>query len=560
MPQAFARRPPSGDIPPVDATPSNTRDQTVGPLGRGLILAGVWIAAVGAAVAVVTYRAFDLDRFFVPKELALHIGALVIVVTLRAAGWRAGASRINIALAAWLVFSVLSAFSATSGWHAMRALALSISAAAVFWGASALRFSGRERSVVIALAAAVTLAAASALAQAYGLKFDAFAINRAPGGTLGNRNFVAHVAAMGLPLLIWLSATARSAARALAGAAAILMLSAALVLSRTRAAWLALIIWIVIVAPVVWTKRDIIVASLAPRRALVLGAALAAGVVLALTLPNGLDWKSDSPYLDSVRGVVNYRDGSGAGRLKQYQSSLRMAVAHPVLGVGPGNWPAVYPEFASRNDPSILDQTGMTANPWPSSDWIAAIAERGVVAAASLGAFVLLLLASAWRCWRDEARPTRERLGALAGGSVVLIGAIEGSFDAVTLLALPSVILMGAAGALVPQPIDAAARWFSGRAREVSTILAALIWLAFVTISVRKLEAMRLYTIGTYDSVREAAALDPGSYRIQLRAAELTAARGYCRLAFHNAMTAVALFPHAAAAQVLVARCASSDK
>ena len=532
----------------------------LGAAGRGWVLVGVWIAAVGAAMGVVTYRAFDLDRFFVPKELALHLGALLIVVTLRAMGWRAATTRANIALSVWLALSVVSGFAATSGQHAARAVSLSLSAAAVYWGASALRNSGRERSVVIALGAAVTLAAASSLAQAYGITFEVFAVNRAPGGTLGNRNFIAHIAAMGLPLLLWLSASARSSARALVGAAAILILSAALVLSRTRAAWLALIVCVVTVAPIVWVRRDVIVASLAPRRGLILVGALATGVVLALLVPNGLDWTSDSPYLDSVRGVVNYREGSGAGRLRQYANSLKMARAHPVLGVGPGNWPAEYPGFAARGDPSILDSNGMTANPWPSSDWIAALAERGVIATSALVAFALLLLGAAWRCWRDDSRPPRARIGALAGGCVVLIGAIEGSFDAVSLLAFPSVILWGAAGALIPAGDASTARWIRGRGRVYLTVLATLIWMAFVAKSSSKIEAMRLYTKGTYDSIRDAASLDGGSYRIQLRAAEITAARGYCRLAFHNGMNALALFPRSAAAQAIVARCINSDR
>ena len=56
-------------------------------------------------------------------------------------------------------------------------------------------------------------------------------------------------------------------------------------------------------------------------------------------LPNRLEWKSDSPYLDSAAGLVNYKEGSGRGRLVQYGNSLRMTVAHPLFGVGPGNWP-----------------------------------------------------------------------------------------------------------------------------------------------------------------------------------------------------------------------------
>ena len=327
-----------------------------------------------------------------------------------------------------------------------------------------------------------------------------------------------------------------------------------------RSAWLALIVWFVIVAPAAWGRRDVIVAALAPRRGLLLVGAVAVGVLLALVVPNGLDWKSDSPYLDSVKGVVNYREGSGAGRLKQYENSLKMARAHPVFGVGPGNWAAEYPGYASRNDPSILDQNGMTANPWPSSDWVAAIAERGVIATAALVTFVVLIILSAWRCWRDESLSARERLGALASGSVALIAVVEGSFDAVTLLAFPSVIFMGSVGALIPVDSNVSTAQLPPRTRGYITALAALSWLGMVAMSAGKLEAMRLYTRGTYESVRNAAALDPGSYRIQMHAAELALGRGYCRLAYHNAKAAAALFPRTSAPQAVLVRCANPDK
>ena len=59
---------------------------------------------------------------------------------------------------------------------------------------------------------------------------------------------------------------------------------------------------------------------------------------------------------------MNYREGSGRGRLVQYSNSARMSLHHPLLGVGPGNWAVVYPKFASPGDPSLATD-GMTANP-----------------------------------------------------------------------------------------------------------------------------------------------------------------------------------------------------
>ena len=86
-----------------------------------------------------------------------------------------------------------------------------------------------------------------------------------------------------------------------------------------------------------------------------------------------------------------------------------MAVAHPVFGVGPGNWAVEYPKFASRNDPSLNDE-GMTSNPWPSSDWVAFVAERGFAAVVVYALALFGLLVGAWmraRAATDVARATR---------------------------------------------------------------------------------------------------------------------------------------------------------
>ena len=192
-------------------------------LFRSAVLAALGLAAMAAAVGAVTFKAFELDRFFVPKELALHAGALVAAVAL---GLRPGPrawTRIDLAMAAWVVCSLASAAFATSGFHASRAVGVTLSTAVVFWAAAALRTGGHERALARWLGVAATVAVAIALADAYGVNSDFFSVNRAPGGTLGNRNFVAHIAALAFPLLVWLAATARSSARALVGALAILM-------------------------------------------------------------------------------------------------------------------------------------------------------------------------------------------------------------------------------------------------------------------------------------------------------------------------------------------------
>ncbi len=529
-------------------------------LATGLLVAAVAIAALGGALAATTYRAFDLDRFFLPKELALHAGAGIAAVVLAARRGPRGWTHADLLIAAWVVMSAASALGATSWWHALRAMAITLGAAVMFRSGASLRDAGHNRAVAAILALAATVAAASALAQAYGMDWAVFAANRAPGGTLGNRNFIAHVAAIAVPLLIWLTATADGAGGIVAGALGLLVNASVLVLSRTRAAWLALAVWLMVVGVVAWRSREVTRAAMMPRRGRVVLGALVAGIAFALLIPNTLDWRSDSPYLDSVRGVVNYREGSGAGRLRQYANSLKLARAHPLLGVGPGNWAVEYPGVAPRNDPSLSDVTGMAPNPWPSSDWVAAVSERGIPALLALLALVALLLRNAWRGWRDSVYSSRDRFAALAGGSVVLVGTVEGMFDAVSLLALPSVLIWAAAGAMIPSGRSIGVTRMADRGRGYLIAAAAVIWLIFLTTTAAKIEAMRLYSKGTLDSVRAAAVYDPGAYRIQLRAAELLADRGLCRLAYHHASAARALFPHAGAPRAILARCAGATR
>lgn len=89
------------------------------------------------------------------------------------------------------------------------------------------------------VALAVVVAAATSLMQAYGVHLDVFATTGAPGGTLGNRNFVAHICAFGIPVLLLAGIRARRYSGYLLACIGVAIVTAALVLTRSRAGWLA---------------------------------------------------------------------------------------------------------------------------------------------------------------------------------------------------------------------------------------------------------------------------------------------------------------------------------
>lgn len=557
-----------------------------------------WIAggSVLAMVAATPYRLFELDRFFVPKEIVL---LLVATIACWAAAGLVGDDAspgdqtrgpgldrvVDTALALYLAGSAASALLAPSGWLAARALAISGGGATLFWVARVVARRGAAGPILGGLVVAVAVAAATALLQAYGVRSDYFSVNRAPGGTFGNRNFVAHLCAIGLPLAAYAALHARRFLVSLGAVLTMLALGAMLVLSRSRGAWIAgAVAGVPFAIGVVRAGTLARVATAAGTgggwrlragRVALLLVALGVGVAAAIQLPNTLDWRSDSPYLDSVKGVVDYKGGSGHGRLEQWQHSARLLAADPVLGVGPGNWSVRYPLVAPLGDPSLTEDR-RTANPWPSSDPVAVGSERGVFGLVTLGVVVVGLLLTAHRAvWgapsAGEAMNSRRTAGAaeraLAGGAlggVLAATLIAGAFDAVLLLAAPTIVVWPALGALAGvatggvwtggPPVNTAPRRRRWLQRGGARIGAALLAVG-AALAIAHGAAMPLYESGGAAGARLAARLAPGDYRIRVRAATLALGRGDCADALAQAEAAQTVAPTAGAPRRILAAC-----
>lgn len=532
----------SVDLPSVPVVRSGTAER--------IALRVLQIGAIAIVLAASTHKAFELDRFFVPKELVLHLSVLAAGLLAFRAVRRIAFTRTDLLLIGYLLLSAVAATIATNQWLALRAVAISASGIALFWTARALREAGLSRSLIHALAIAVVIAAVTSLLQAYGLRTELFSLNRAPGGTFGNRNFVAHVAAFGLPVCLLAALWAEKVRSYVIAAVGSGIVMAALVLTRSRAAWLGAAAVVIVFFGAIIFSRPLRADARTWRRLGGVIVVAACAVTAALLIPNTLRWRSDNPYLESVTGVVNYEEGSGRGRLVQYQHSLGMAARHPVVGVGPGNWPVVYPKYAARNDPSMDDsEPGVTLNPWPSSDWIAAVAERGFGAAVLLVlAFLGIAIAGARTLVRSRDR--EEGLMATAILATVIAAGIAGMFDAVLLLAAPTLLVWMALGALwpaAPSPGNPRGRWI--RIVFIGLIACAAVGAAR---SGAQLVAMEIYSSrGDRESLQRAARIDPGNYRIRLRLARGGNRKQRCQ----HALAARSLFPNAQAARGLARGC-----
>jgi hypothetical protein len=354
---------------------------------------------------------------------------------------------------------------------------------------------------------------------------------------------------------------------------------------------------IVLAGPLIVSRKYWEGAHVGGRLARVLLAGALGGIV-AIALPNTLNWASDSPYLDSARGMVDYSKGSGRGRVAQYQHSFDMARANPIFGVGPGNWPVRYVRFAPANDRSLADD-GMTANPWPSSDWVAFVSERGFVAAVALLLTFVTLFFRAFRGWReggdvsetteperytesetptqavDQTEPERlastERLPVdrerarvvsdrvllkLVLAGTIVAAMVVSAFDAVLLLAAPAFLIWSTVGAATGARIASRPVELSRKAWAVATAAVLAIVIASAARSATQMRSMAVVGRGgqTAGWVR-GAAWDPGSYRINVRVADLLSRRGRCATARPYANRALSLFPYSPAAKRIVRHC-----
>ena len=512
----------------------------------GLIALTIGLGATAVILAAVPSAIFDLDRFSVAKETVLLGTALLATVLLLGRIEQVEMGVAEFCLAAFAIWSFLSAVLATNHWLAARSLGLTVGGTSLFYTARFASERGSRRFLIGLLVLAVVVGGATGLAQAYGWSSVLLADSRAPGGTLGNRNFLAHLMVLGIPLAGWLLVTAGSRLGMwLAGVAASAMI-AAVVLSRSRAAWVGFAA--TVIASVVVGALTRGSAHRLPRgRLMVMLGALVLGALAALIVPNQLEWKSASPYHDSLRDVLNYHEGSGRGRLIQYQNSLRLAARDPVFGVGPGNWLVRYPQVATPGDPSYAGSDPIPTNPWPSSDWIGLIAERGVVGTLCWLAWLVALGITALRRVRDP----EHGVGALAAIALIVGLSVQGLFDAVMLLAPPMIVALAGLGSLLPATRSVVSVPVSGRRSRMIMAMAVLL-LGFAGRSAGELIAIVTAGSGSPRSrLEDAVGWDPGSYRLHI----LLAMRMPCPAAEVHARQAAALLPYHPWPRRLLERC-----
>jgi hypothetical protein len=512
-------------------------------LGGGLLL---------CISIVMRGRSLGIDRFTLPKDFVIALTAfgVGIVGAMRARIVRI--DRIDLCLTGFLIWTIISTFGALNSWWALRGLFLLIAGIAVFWISRSLRDRGYGSQLIAVLALALIPVALPALLQAYGVMRDISLVNRSPGGTLGNRNSMAHLLMLGLPLFLLYAVRVRRQAQTVMVNAVLAGVAAALLLSRTRTAWLAALVLLSTLVLSVWMAPSSVRALFPARRGAVLAGSAVIGVLAASQLPNRLAWTSPQPYVDSARGIVDYRSGSGRGRLVQYSTTLKMIRDHPLVGVGPGNWPVHYPQYASAGDPNVPSDYMM--NRLHNGSWLGFAAELGLPGLLLLTLAGFELLRFAWRRYGASlaVEPDLEALALLA---MLPVAAVLGIFDSKLHTPAGMFLLFAGLGALAPRDSRIRLIRLNGPARALWTVLVTVVLFPAVLLMGRQLWSAQLTLSGTPANWMRAVRIYPGNYRAHMLLAREMAGRNRCELAALHLASARSLYPAAPDPDWLPAKC-----
>ena len=430
-----------GPRAPVGLAVANVSDRPGGaPFGPAAL------AAAAIAIALVYVPALDAP-FMEPKLAVLLVagalGAGSHLLVLGAGGPRARwPAALTAAAAALLLTTVAAALVAArrgaagvpyAGAEILR-LAAVLGVALGTAGAVAAEPGGASRRRLgEAIHAAAALVSSVGLLQHFRILPFALPTISVPGSTFGNRNIAAEAVAAALPFGLGLfpfgGRGREPGGRDGDAPALVLTLALALELgylavARTRGAWLGAALGMA----VFFALRRPTVSRAAWLSALAIGLAVAVAAIVPgrWTAHDAQDAKRFAPETQVLREAVDPSSPVARTRLGLWRRTLAIYRAHPIWGVGPGNFAVVFPRYAEPGATAdgVLSPTVVPRR--AHDDLLERLAETGPLGAGALLALYAvaarLALGRARRA-RRNGRPTDSSAAATAAGSLAAIAA-----------------------------------------------------------------------------------------------------------------------------------------
>ena len=351
------------------------------------------------------FKAYDTTQW--EKFLVAHL-----IVIRMVAGWlytvaqdreTGGRTLLDLPIVLYLclvAFSWMSAINPLrSGMEVIRVLL----AAAIFFSVSRTYTEGSRVVWLRAVSLSLGLVSFAGVCQYSGIGFLDWRSAGLPSSTFFYRNYAAMFVAIVLPVSFCAIALAlNDTERILHGIAGTLG-TIFLIYTRTRGAWLGVLIGVIGVALVLYLIREESDAWIAWSEAIQRGRrvlSVCGLVVLCAILlpPSDVDELETLPMAKSsaATAFVSILAGEGSGRSTAWLQSLQMIADHPFGGVGIGNWDAEYLRYAgeaNRQDGGLFGR--------PHNDYVWTVTELGIP---GLALYVWIIVGGLWLVWQQLLR------------------------------------------------------------------------------------------------------------------------------------------------------------
>ncbi len=521
------------------------------------------LATCSSALLVLVLYAPNLQApFLVPKfaalELTSSLGFLAFALRRATASGRrpwtvpttVGALAVlGAALLAW-IGALVAPFRAP---YAMDAVAHLSAFFGLACGVSTLdTLPGARQRVLEAVTIGAGVVAAIGIIQHFEVVAVPIPVISTPGSTFGNRNMAAEAMAMALPLGLTAAPRARAGARhAMVGALALELVF--LAVTRARGAWFGATLGLgaaVFIARKTWSRASI-VAGLA----VVTAAVVAAAVPGRVNSRDAGDSKRYSRIGQILGDVFDTKSPARKTRFGLWRRTLVMAREHPLLGVGPGNWPIFFPHYA---EPDAAEDGVLTATLAPRQahdDLLQWAAETGSLGLIALGILLVgTTLATRQRLHAGDEEERATTAGA-AGALVAVVAMSLTSFP----FEMPGTLALGglAFGIVVVDPRGPArpAEAVGGARYALALAAGLLVMWAAVRVE-RSFRASRWLGVAersmradgdpaeTHRDLQNALSVAPGDFRARLRMAQLLLREHLPRESGDEARQALATEPY----------------
>jgi probable O-glycosylation ligase (exosortase A-associated) len=197
---------------------------------------------------------------------------------------------------------------------------------------------------------------------------------RGPGGMLEDNNDFSLALCMALPLLIHIGSSEKRAVLRRGVWLMVPLTMLTVIMTHSRGGFLSLVACMGVLT---WRSRN---------RVAGFSLAFVAAIVAILVVPQS--------YIDRIKSIEHYeQDGSAMGRLAAWTVAVKMASAHPVLGVGFTNFRRHYHEYSQPGEFVRVAH----------NSYLQVWAETGTLC---LALYLFLIFYTVWRLWllRREAR------------------------------------------------------------------------------------------------------------------------------------------------------------